>query len=388
MSTEASRDADVKDPLVRRPHGHLLDLPMAIRWEATRRHPYYLTFWEVARQHHCGGGVDHPVAPLLRQAALFMLGAIGVTGRPVDPATAAADLDMADPDPGFLSGAIQPMTLRNMALTLASYLTPAERIAVGEVLMSGCHAEDTADSNEQREVQRMQVLNELAKLASSNLDSFPDAPLFYIHLEASLRTTTKDLLGIVSRFKRRRAIREKRVRRNKFAEYLRVWDLREGWTGRSYDRARELPLRVISARLKKPLPTVTSRYKAAFRLISGHDFSVDLWVRLFGPLKLTEYFPDLAGHYAAGTRRRLMKPTARPVPESVLLASPIGDVAPGMTNRLPSHDDSEARALAEDLRALIRLGRSDEEIVQELDLKHPDLVPYFRERAKDFPEQT
>ena len=31
--------------IIPRPEGQLQDLPLRLRWEATRRHPYYLVFW-------------------------------------------------------------------------------------------------------------------------------------------------------------------------------------------------------------------------------------------------------------------------------------------------------------------------------------------------------
>ena len=53
-------------------------------------------------------------------AAMYMLGMIGVTGEPPDPTCSFEDL--GDLDPAFLSGSIQPMTIRNMiSILIAAY---------------------------------------------------------------------------------------------------------------------------------------------------------------------------------------------------------------------------------------------------------------------------
>jgi hypothetical protein len=36
----------------------LRDLPVPFRWEVTRRHPHYLRFWELARDHYQGVSTD------------------------------------------------------------------------------------------------------------------------------------------------------------------------------------------------------------------------------------------------------------------------------------------------------------------------------------------
>jgi len=61
----------------------------------------------------------------------MVLNSIGVTGEPVDPGTPFEKL--GDIDPAFLSGSIQPMTLRTMATTLINALPAAERAALGAI---------------------------------------------------------------------------------------------------------------------------------------------------------------------------------------------------------------------------------------------------------------
>jgi hypothetical protein len=47
----------------------------------------------------------------------------------------------------------------------------------------------------------------------------------------------------VHRWKKRRGLGRPKVHTEKLDAYLKVWDLREGWTGAGYDRAQELTLR-------------------------------------------------------------------------------------------------------------------------------------------------
>jgi hypothetical protein len=69
---------------------------------------------------------DAPEQQMLRYAAHLMLGAIGVTGEPVSPDTSFEQLGGESLDPAFLSGAVQPMTLRAVGTMLINALPPEE----------------------------------------------------------------------------------------------------------------------------------------------------------------------------------------------------------------------------------------------------------------------
>lgn len=87
-----------------RSHEFLHDLPVKYRWEFTRRHPYYLSCWELAKAYRHSTASDDPQLKTLRHWAFLMLGYIGVTGEPVDPTTPFEDLDAdVEVDPGFSS---------------------------------------------------------------------------------------------------------------------------------------------------------------------------------------------------------------------------------------------------------------------------------------------
>ncbi len=110
----------------------LLDLPLDFRWEITRRHPYDLLLWRTARAYRRNEFAVGSSEMENGLAAMYMLGMIGVTGEPPDPTCSFEDL--GDLDPAFLSGSIQPMTIRNMISILIAALPAAELQTLRTVL--------------------------------------------------------------------------------------------------------------------------------------------------------------------------------------------------------------------------------------------------------------
>lgn len=389
MSATPEQTPDDPPGLVRRPAGQLHDLPVEIRWEVSRRHPYYLMLWEEARRYRRGVQPgDPPGRAAAGYAATLALGALGVVGEPVDPAAPFADLVGPDGDPAFLSGSVQPMTLRSVAAMLIAVLPPSDRAAVGALLLSSgteeCYAGTGPDALPDY---RAAALGELDRTPSAALDSVPVAPLFYVHLGASQRAIARDMEEQVRRWKAKRGGGSSKVQAAKLPEYLEVWDLREGWAGGGYDPSRELTFKTIAGRLKQPLSTVAGRYRAAFEFVVGHEFTPELWWRVFGPLK---YGRLLAGAAArpAGTRRHTRSPLPRPVPDSVVSAGG-SEGADGVVGRgSVAHDDIGQSDLRMDLQDLIARGLSDEEIADRLDLADPSLVGAFRRTCDELQQAS
>jgi hypothetical protein len=380
-TTPGHPPSDPPPDLVRRPAGQLHDFPVAVRWEVTRRHPYYLTFWEEVGRYRRGRPDDPPERKLLGYAATLVLAAIGVSGEPVSPATPFPELIDAGGDPAFLGGSVQPMTLRGVAAMMLAALPPADRAFVGSLLLNSGMEEhhkglDPATRSAESDV--------LARTPSPALDSYPDAPLFYVHLGASQRAIVRDTEDQVRRWKARRGVESSKVHTAKLAEYLRVWDLREGWAGGGYDRALELPFAAVAGELKRPLATVVSRYRTAFEFVVGRPFTPELWWRVFGPLKYSRLFGDAKTAHSAGVRRRLQSPVTRPVPDSVV--SPVTDATRASTTveRGSAVGDNVAFAdLLIDLRDLIARGLTDEEVARRLELADPEVVADFRRHSEE-----
>jgi hypothetical protein len=361
--------------------------PLDVRWEVTRRHPYYLVFWRQAllyRQNQLG---DHPAERLLRYAATLMLGSIGVFGEPVSPETPFPALMEGCNEPGFLSGSVQPISFRAAIAMLINGLPPAERAVVGAILMTGGDDEIVIPGDDDdRTQQKQRALASLGSLISPTLDSYPDIPLFYVHVGASQRGIARDIEDQVRRWKRRRGLASNKVHTSKLSKYLEVWDLREGWNGGGYNRSKELTFVDVGRRLKIcAISTVVNRYRSAFEMITGYTFKPDLWWRLFGPLKFSALCVDPSQTLSAPIQHRLKSPIGRPIPETRV--SPTAH-SPHLSGTVESGsaigDDAEQRDLLIDLRDLIGRGLNDQEIARRLEIDDPLVVAYFRTRNDDF----
>jgi hypothetical protein len=347
-----------------------------------------LGFWELASHHHQNKLGDHPLDAWRGKLAVLMLQAIGVSGEPISPDTGSEKLTKGDHDPTFLTGTVQPVTLRAMIVMLLAALPTREQRDVSLLLnMASDDEHRVPEDDESRTIQRELAVMELKKLTSTALDSVPDVPLLYVHLEASQRSITRDMEYQVRAWKKKRNIGTRKVHTEKMAVYLDVWDLREGWTGSGYDRSRGLSLAQVTTRLKTgAISTTANRYRSAFKMITGHDFSPDLWWRLFGPLQFPERFVDSTAVLSAPLRRRLRSPVPRPVPESMVSprrkedeSQASGVVECGAT----AQDDVDLHILVMDLEELVDKGLSDEEIAEKLELANPRIVADLRSRIAD-----
>jgi hypothetical protein len=121
-------------------------------------------------------------------------------------------------------------------------------------------------------------------------------------------------------------------------------------------------------------------------MITGHEFSPDLWWRLFGPLQFPEMSDDSTAVLSAPLRRRLLSPVRRPVPESIVSprrkedeSRASGIVECGAT----AHDDVDLQTLVMDLEELVDKGLSDEEIAEKLELPDSRILADLRSRITD-----
>ena len=387
MDETTSPTPEPQPGIVGRPPGQLHDYPVPVRWEVTRRHPYYLVFWDEALRYRRESPGDHSDRALLGLAAVMILGSIGVTGEPVGPETDFDRLIGGHTDPAFLTGSVQPISFRAVVAMLISGLPPAEREAVGALLLTVDGDEFAVPGDDaDRDLQKKLALGNLARFVSPALDSCPEIPLFYIHLGVSQRSIARDVEDQVRRWKARLGLGSSKVHTANLEEYLRVWDLREGWIGSGYDRSREMTFAEVGRELKiRSISTVANRYRSAFEMITGHPFTPELWWRLFGPLKASELLGGAAATLSAPVLHHLRSPARRPVPDSRISPRTDKDHPVGMTEGGSAiRDPIEQVDLLMDLRDLIGRGLSDAEIAHRLELKDPGEVAYFRSRAEDF----
>lgn len=355
---------------VLRPSASFLQLPLEFRWEATRRHPYYLRFWRTAAEEPDDGDT---VARLRRDAAKLILKAVNVVGVPVDPATSFHDLNGQHVSPAFLGGALAPFTLRGALVVLATSLDPD---ALGQVAME---LAQLADSGIDRSDPRIlhSILQRLNSLPIAGLDSIPNEGIVSFNPRSPSRAIIEDLSCHVKAIKRQLGVRETRRRPEHLKDFFQVWDDREGWTGSGYERAREKRLTEISKVRRRPLKTVSDQYRRAFEIIFGTPYRGDLWLRTMLPLKV----PQVGGDGRLG--RPLHPRQPRPVPVSIVTGE--GDPTRLLEAAGFTVHDFDFVDLMSDLNDLVRRGWSDDQIIAELELRpeHRDVINVVRKRLAE-----
>jgi hypothetical protein len=364
---------------VPRPLSALMDLPVAYRWEVTRRHPYYVRFWELARRYHRGPSAEPPQRDLEETAVLVLQG-IGVGGEPPAPDASPESLGAGDLSQAWESGAVAPVTFRGLVGMLLADLPPDLLVRLGRLL------QDCGAAAEQGEDHRYRILMELVALQHPALDAFPPRPVVGVNVNAPQRVITEAMERLTRQWKEQQGIAERRRRDDKLDDYLAVWDLREGWQTDHYDGSRERTLREISQETKVPLSTAANRYRSAFRLIVGRDYSPALWARVLGSLKVCDWL-DPQELPRRTLRRPWHDPQPRAVPESVLQAPGAGRGATGLLSRAGVSDaEVDHVDLVLDIQQLLAEGRSNAEIVDALGLTLPgaeEAIEYLRQRHQD-----
>jgi len=361
---------------VARPAFQLRSLPVPIRWEVTRRHPYYQITWGIVRDAYRNPIPESEAIEVAQQAALAMLGLIGVTDEPWDPARSFADLGGDELNRGWLNGSVQPITLRGMAAILLAYL-PKELLGRLAIVFhtAGCNEDGENPEN------KILAIQSLMTNTASELDTYPDEPLVSINPAASDRKISEAISLLLKQWKQERSIQEQRLRSDKHDEYLEVWDMREGWQDGSYDRSTERTFKEIAQETKRPIGTLSNQYCRAFEMIIGHPYSRELWTHLFGALKLG----GMATEAFARTHRPMASPVRRDVPESVL--APLEEAESGDAGSIvksqSTTSDEALFELVNDIQTMIANGRTDGQIVEEMGVA-PEVAAYFRQRGDTF----
>jgi hypothetical protein len=230
------------------------------------------------------------------------------------------------------------------------------------------------------------LVRELSRMKHPVLDALPARPLLGINVHAPLRAIAEGVEALVGSWKAQQGIGERRRRDDKLDDYLAVWDRREGWVGDHYDLTKELTLREISQQLRIPLPTAANRYRSAFRLIVGREYTPPLWARVIGFLKVTQCLgPDQM------PRRALRRPWEDRQPRAVPVTAlqPDGDQpdSPGVLDTFGISDNEVGCvSLVNDIQAMIAQGRSNKGIKSALEMTTPEAeaaIEFLRQRHLD-----
>jgi hypothetical protein len=356
-------------------------LPPVYNWEFTRRHPYYLQYQPLAALYvaFAGFGTQAPLRPDLwakaEKAAAFLrdLGCLGPYMHPSHDARGLRFLRANHPP--FSNPQAQPASYISLAAKLLLELPETTRKQVGRVLAGDAWETEGGPTGDSLAA----GLASLLKIADPVLDR-PVPELLHISPEASEKGVQDAVRLILAQYRSQSdAPVMRRLSEAQLDEYLQVWDLREGWVNEHYDWKRTKRFREIAVEIKTPEGTVKNRYRAAFRYITGHDYSPDLFAALFGPLACHE-------SKWAGWRRSKQRRVDRGAPRTLTNTSGIKDEEgrdPGNLDQSPAgtFDPNDLIDLKVDILELAQRGCTPEQIAAELELRAEDvpaLIEFFR----------
>lgn len=297
---------------------------------------------------------------------------IGVTGPPVDPTIEFSQIDLSGHKNPWLAGPLQPMSFRGMVTLL---LTALPRETLAEIGRKFARAAQPGSDDGM--MPQLSVTLELLADELPGLDALADEPLVAVNPAASQTQIVNALKQELADWKRERQLPDRRDRSDRYHEYLRAWDLREGWRAGTYHRPEEKTLKETAKELALPLQTVHNHYASAFQLVIGHPYSPELWIRTLGCYKLSGLVSD---ELAAVSRRRpIQSKTTRDVPESVVSPSGADGArgrSAGLVGLAASNSKQDVVELLLDVKTLVDAGKSDDEIIAALELS-PSAVEFI-----------
>jgi hypothetical protein len=264
-------------------------LPPVYDWEFVRRHPYYVQFYPLAVFY--ANFVGRELQALISddfwakaKAAADILRGLGLCGLYVHPSHDARKVScLRSHDPPYSNPDASPASYGDLAAKLLK-LPRETRKRVASVL-----AGDGWDTGGQPTDDELAAgLMALSRIPCREL-SDPLPELLSISPYASEKGVADAVREVLARLKLRGGVSgHRRLSEAQLDEYLQVWDLREGWAGDHYDWSRTKRFREIAVEIGTPVGTVKNRYRAAFRYITGQDYTPDLFAVLFGPLACHE----------------------------------------------------------------------------------------------------
>jgi hypothetical protein len=381
-STTNAKDELKIAGLLLRPTQTLQQLPLEFRWEVTRRHPYYQLFWQNAHRFRAEE-LNDPKDHVIGQMAVTILMRIGVTGDPPPPTASWESLQSGDLLSAWQDGALAPLTYRAMAGVLLTSLPAETRKSLAELLIK------STTSNDDPQHHPFGLVLELMTKTDPILDCMPTRPIVGVNVFAPQRALVTAIEKLAKEWKQIAGINEQRRRDDSLQDYLRAWDLREGWIDGHYDIHRELTFQQIADKLSISKRTAASRCYSAFRLIIGHDYSFGNWIKLFMGIKLT--LNDGAKSLrrrkqTAGSRRSIPQPSDDSSTNAANPAIESGEPDAGPAD-VDSADLGDAADHFIDIAGLVDRGWPDDEILEEMQFENPksalEVIKYIRARRQD-----
>lgn len=338
-----------------RPPFHLDRLMPEFKWEVTRRHPWYIQLWEAWLVKHSQGNDLEFLSSALYGLARAVLQISNE--QLIDP---ASDFDQLDGfgSPELGRKALERPTLRQLVVMLGNALSADSLNVVSEIL-----AKIAASKCAGKHEEVLKWYGILAKCTdATDLDCFPPYPLYRISPVAPRDTWQKDVAEIQADWRRELELETRRDRSKSYPDYLRVWDLREGWFNGEYVSSRTTRLSEIAETLNESMSTVRNWYRSAFQLIFGHSITKDLWDSSMGEYQVSK---AVGGHSALSLERTLRAAQSNPqmVNESSLTGGS-GD----FIESVPAGEAFDSQTATQRIIELIEEGSSNEEIREDLGL--------------------
>jgi hypothetical protein len=342
--------------MLSRPPFHLSSLSVEYRWETTRRHPIYIQLWNMLQSASFADDVE--TESFFRNDPSCTLAAklIGISGPPIDPATEFSDIIDSNMKRAWLRGAIQPVPVRAIVAVLLSALDARTLDQLATILR--------AAEGDPRSDERLKSLLRLYQCESSVLDGVLDAPYYSISPVAPREQLVSDLVNLQDAWRTRLNLPTKRDTAPKYPNYLRVWDMREGWHEGRYDRTQARTIKSISRELGKNAKTVNGWYRRGFELVAGHKYTQANWIALMGSVHLSELF----GPVSPVTQKRAINPPTRQDVDNTTISTGLEDLAGGLVGQRASSDLGDGAATAERILRHIDDGLRNAEICDELEM--------------------
>ena len=314
------RTRDEVPNLFWRPVLQLRSLPLKSRWECTRRHPSYFTFWQLADATHLFEDPESASANELEtaQQALIAsrtlaLSAIGISPEAaIDPSSEFSEF--GELNPVWESGAVHPTSIRGLASLLVEVLPKETLNLLGVAFVEASFPDESNNENELKVPKKLQSLNKIARADEEGLDCLTPEPFVSINPWASKREVTREITDLLTQWKSELDLEEVRSRSEMHESYFEVWDMREGWNGGRYVPGTGKRFAEIASKLDRPLTTIHSQYKKAFELITGHLYCLNSFLELFGAIRFSRLFSE--GKDAK--HRQFVESSRRPVSEARL----------------------------------------------------------------------
>ncbi len=362
-------------PRLARPTSVLQLLTPSLRWEVTRRHPIYLYFWNIALRFHEEGPQSENDLTAGRLAVMY-LSTIGAASKDalINPSLPYQEPHQGRDESPWADGAVEAVSLRGMLGILMRNLSSEEKRAAAELLCNSAKLEED-DPN------HIDLYLSLGEKPFNTFDRIPNLPMVGVNLQAPKEAIQKSLSILIDQLKVQEEIPDRRRRVDKVEQYLKVWDLYEGWSEGAYDSSRAKTLKQIASELKSPLSSVCSQYEIAFKLITGHPYQIVDWWTLFRPVKHASALIAIYGRRRKGRAKR--STSIRAVTETTLTGGKEFSDGGTLANIPASSGSTTTKEDKECLEDLLDSGLTDAQIVARLKLKEtPDILNCLRDYRK------